>query len=77
MNHFTGTSCVVTKQREYAFLPGRAGILSATGGATASEMLTVTMVTKLVVGSRVSEHMKVSTASQTTGFSDAGELPSR
>lgn len=55
-----------------AFSPGRAGTLSRTGRATASEMLTVTMATKLVVGSRVSEHMKESCASQTTGFSDAG-----
>lgn len=53
------------------FLPGRAGILSRTGGAMASEMLTVTTVTKLVGVSRATEHMKESSASQTTGLSGA------
>lgn len=55
----------------HPFLPGRAGLLSKTGGATASEILTVTTVTRLVVLPSATEHMKESTASQTTGLSSA------
>lgn len=55
-------------RNQVLFSPGRAGILSRTGGATASEMLTVTMVTKLVVVSRAIEQVKESSASQTTGL---------
>lgn len=57
--------------KKIPLLPGRAGILRRTGGATASEMLTVTMMTKLVVVSRATEHIKKSSASQTTGLSGA------
>lgn len=57
------------------FLPGRAGTLSRMGGAMALETLTVTKVTKLVVVSRASEHMKESFASQTTGLLSGAGFP--
>lgn len=69
------TNCYAYKTKnetkKISLLPGRGGILRSTGGATASEMLTITTVTKLVVASRATEHMKESSASQTTGLSGA------
>lgn len=43
-------------------------MMSKTGGATTLERLTVTVVTKLAAGWRGSEHVKDSSASQTTGL---------
>lgn len=66
----------VRMSKNISLLPGRAGMLSRTGGAVALEMLTVTTVTKLVVTSRATEHKKESSAAQTTGLSGFSPSPS-